>query len=155
MAQKPSATKLRSFRSFVLMQQFAAAEIGARIAQARKEADAMTQDQLAELLNVSTRSVQEYERGATIPWKHFTRLEQIFDHDLRWFLHGEQNPAPAELDLESLVGRLEFVVRRLEVLFPGQAISGAEAAAQAEAEAAAAESRAGSRASTRARRATG
>ena len=86
---KPAATKLRSFRTFLLMQQFAGAEIGARIAQARREAGAMTQDQLAELLNVSKRSVQEYEAGNTIPWKHFQSMAGIFKKPLEWFLHGE------------------------------------------------------------------
>jgi transcriptional regulator with XRE-family HTH domain len=65
-----------------------ALEIGRRIAQARKEAG-MTQVELAEILNISARSVQDYERGVTVPWKHFQRLEEVFKRPLRWFLRGE------------------------------------------------------------------
>ena len=52
----------------------------------------MTQAQLADLLNVSARSVQDYEHGVTVPWRYFDRLEQIFGKSLAWFLHGD--PAP-------------------------------------------------------------
>ena len=88
-AQKASATDLRSFRTFLLMRQFAAQEIGERIKQARLEAGGMTQEELADALDVSTRSLQAYEAGDTIPWKHFQALTRIFDRPLEWFLHGE------------------------------------------------------------------
>ena len=78
MAKRSAATKDRTLRTFLLMQQFAAQEIGARIAQARRECGGMTQEQLAELLNISTRSVQDYEAGITIPWKHFQQMTDIF-----------------------------------------------------------------------------
>lgn len=107
-AQKPSATNLRNFRTFLLMQQFAAREIGARIAQARREADGMTQDDLADALNVSKRSVQEYEAGNTIPWKHFSRLEEVFEQPLAWFLRGEER---SDEETKQLDERLEEVER--------------------------------------------
>lgn len=110
MAKKRSATNGQSFRTFLLMQQFAASEIGERIAQARRENDAMTQEQLAELLDVSTRAVQNYEAGITIPWKHFSRLEHIFKKDLTWFLHGE-SPTSDEGD-----DRLDELVRKVDLL---------------------------------------
>lgn len=116
-AQKPSATNLRNFRTFLLMQQFAAREIGARIAQARREADGMTQEELADALNVSKRSVQEYEAGNTIPWKHFSRLEEIFERPLSWFLHGEEEPKrPEASDLEALVELAQSNSKRLDGL---------------------------------------
>lgn len=90
-AQKLSATDLRSFRTFLVMRQFAAQEIGARIARARREAGGMTQPELAEALDVSTRSLQDYEAGTTIPWKHFQALSKIFDRPLEWFLHGQED----------------------------------------------------------------
>lgn len=93
---KSAATEARSFRTFLLMQQFAAREIGERIAQARRENGAMTQEELADALNVSTRALQDYEAGKRIPWKHFSRLEQIFKRDLEWFLHGETELSPDE-----------------------------------------------------------
>jgi transcriptional regulator with XRE-family HTH domain len=84
------------------MREFAARDIGERIALARRQAGAMTQEQLAELLNVSTRSVQDYEAGATIPWKHFQRLEIIFEKPLGWFLHGDDG-GPATEDLQAQI----------------------------------------------------
>lgn len=120
MARKGVATEARSFRTFLLMQQFAAKEIGTRIAQARREHAAMTQEQLAELLDVSTRSVQDYERGETIPWKHFKRLETIFQRDLDWFLHGEPiervDPEIAVLTekIDGLARQLADIDRKLD-----------------------------------------
>lgn len=101
------------------MQQFAGAEIGARIAQARREADGMTQEQLAELLNVSTRSVQDYEAGVTMPWRHFKLLETAFKRPMGWFLYGDQPEAetPGEAVLEKLARieqQLALVIARLD-----------------------------------------
>lgn len=100
------------------MREFAAREIGARIAQARLEAGHMTQEELAEALNVSKRSVQDYEAGVTIPWKHFQRLEQIFGRSLDWFLHGRAEATPAEPQAsdEELLARVERVESLLEEL---------------------------------------
>lgn len=94
------------------MQQFAGQEIGARIAQARHEAGGMTQEELAEALNVSKRSVQDYEAGVTIPWKHFQRLEQIFKRPIDWFLHGGEEPSEDRL-AQVLREELEPILQRL------------------------------------------
>jgi len=105
------------------MQQFAAREIGARIGLARKEAGGMTQEQLAELLDVSARSVQDYEAGITIPWKHFQRLEVIFKRPMGWFLHGDVDGEPADVRrlLEELTASVaglaesqDLILERLE-----------------------------------------
>lgn len=90
-AKEPAATKARNFRTFLLMQQFANREIGERVARARRESGGMTQEQLAELLNVSKRSVQDYEAGVTVPWKHMQTLSQTFKRSIEWFLHGEES----------------------------------------------------------------
>jgi transcriptional regulator with XRE-family HTH domain len=109
-AQKVTATDVRSFRTFMLMQQFVAQEIGARIAQARREAGGMTQDQLAELLNVSKRSLQDYESGTTIPWKYFQVLQQVFERPLDWFLHGDpKDGSTANHDPDQLQAVLALV----------------------------------------------
>ena len=129
-AQEVSATNLRNFRTFLLMRQFAAREIGARIAQCRREAGGMTQEDLAEALNVSKRSVQDYEAGVTIPWKYFQRLEQIFGRPLDWFLHGTEATGesggglPDEM-LADIKAAVEAAVR--EALTPGEAITAAVA----------------------------
>jgi transcriptional regulator with XRE-family HTH domain len=67
-----------------------ARSVGRRIAQARHEAGWMTQKTLAELLCVCKRSVQAYESGTTIPYRHLHRLAQIFERPSSWFLYGDQ-----------------------------------------------------------------
>lgn len=118
--KNPAATNGRSFRSFLLMQQFAAEEIGERIARARKEADGMTQETLADLLNVSVRSVQDYESGATIPYKYFSRLESVFNRPLGWFLHGEQQQPTS---LGERLDEIQKDIAELRALVEGQARS--------------------------------
>jgi transcriptional regulator with XRE-family HTH domain len=89
-AQELAATNPRNFRTFLLMQQFAAQEIGARIRQARKERG-LTQDQLADLVTgFSKRSLQDYESGKTIPYAHLTELGVILRRTTEWFLYGDE-----------------------------------------------------------------
>jgi len=70
------------------------AEIGARLAQARKQA-AMTQQALADRLGVTRRSVQGYESGAVVPYRHLDRLAEVFDRSAAWFVTGERAEAVA------------------------------------------------------------
>ena len=72
----------------------------------------MTQAQLAEVLDISQRSVQDYERGLRVPYKHFERLEQIFGRPLGWFLRGEEI-APGVRIVE---GRQDLATRRHDEL---------------------------------------
>jgi transcriptional regulator with XRE-family HTH domain len=106
-APETAATKARSFRTFLLMAQLEAKEIGGRIALARQLA-ALTQDQLAALAPFSKRSLQEYEAGNVIPYKHFRELSRLLNRPEEWFLYGRV----AE-DLEARIAALE---RRLEDL---------------------------------------
>ena len=75
----------------------------------------MTQAQLADLLNVSARSVQDYEHGITVPWRHFDRLEQITGRPLRWFLHGDEPPHLDESQ-DLAARRHDELTRRLDEL---------------------------------------
>jgi transcriptional regulator with XRE-family HTH domain len=113
MTQKSVATNPRTFRTFLLMQQFAAQEIGSRIAQARREHGGVTQEQLAELLNVSTRSVQDYEGGVTIPWKHFQQMARILDRPVEWFLRGEVGEPTSNDEIVERLERIEELVALL------------------------------------------
>lgn len=77
----------------------------------------MTQDDLSEALNVSKRSLQDYEAGTTIPWKHFQKLSAIFNRPLEWFLHGEEpQPEPESLEDPDVIERLDRIERLLEAL---------------------------------------
>ena len=50
--------------------------IGSRIRQARQEAG-LTQQELAGLLGITTRSIQNYESGAIVPYRHLGHIELI------------------------------------------------------------------------------
>jgi PAS domain S-box-containing protein len=67
-------------------------EMGARLAQARKEAG-LTQKALAGRLGVTRRSIQGYEAGTVVPYKHLGRLGGILDRAPSWFLGGDQPAA--------------------------------------------------------------
>jgi transcriptional regulator with XRE-family HTH domain len=84
--------------------------VGRRIARARYEAGWMTQKTLAELLCVCKRSVQAYEAGRTIPYRHLERLGQIFERPSLWFLYGDR---PTN-DGASVADRDDEIVQRLE-----------------------------------------
>lgn len=96
------------------MEQFAAEQIGARIAEARRLADGMTQETLADLIGVSTRSIQDYERGATIPWKHMRMIGKITKRPPEWFLYGDEESLDERT--AQLVHRFERIAERLEQL---------------------------------------
>jgi transcriptional regulator with XRE-family HTH domain len=67
-----------------------AREIGKRIAQARLEAGGMSQVELADLLEVSERSVSAYENGEVIPYRHMRKLEQLLNKPIAFFLFGKE-----------------------------------------------------------------
>jgi transcriptional regulator with XRE-family HTH domain len=85
-------------------------EVGRRIARARYEAGWMTQKTLAELLCVCKRSVQAYEAGTTIPFRHLHRLADIFERPASWFLYGDE---PSE-DSSAVADRDDEIVKRLD-----------------------------------------
>lgn len=70
------------------MREFEAREIGQRIALARKETGGMTQEELADLVGVTQRSVQLWESGDTIPYKRLSRIAEVLGRPVGWFLHG-------------------------------------------------------------------
>src|SRR3954471_19120300 len=87
-AQELAATNPRNFRTFLLMAQFEAAEIGARIRQARNERG-LSQDELAAMASFSKRSLQDYEAGVTIPYRHLREFGRLLNKPEEWFLYGE------------------------------------------------------------------
>jgi transcriptional regulator with XRE-family HTH domain len=59
--------------------------VGPRIAEARRERN-LTQPELADLLNLSLRSLQGYEAGAIIPFKHLPRIAAVLGKPQEWFV---------------------------------------------------------------------
>ena len=79
----------------------------------------MTQKTLAELLCVCKRSVQAYEAGRTIPYRHLHRLGQIFERPSSWFLYGDEpgeDRSPGGDRDDEIVKRLEAQTRVLKAL---------------------------------------
>lgn len=124
---KVTATEARNLRTLLLMNVFAAEEVGTRIRQAREEAG-LTQAELAELLNVGVRMVQHYEAGSHKPYKHLKEIAEATNRPFPWFLHGDQDESlPGDLPqqladamdgLAGVVARFESIAARLEAL-PG------------------------------------
>ena len=83
-----SATEARNLRTLLLLNVFTPEEIGARIAEAREQAG-LRQEDLADILNVSTRTVQNYEAGATKPYKHLVAIAGATGRTAEWLLHGD------------------------------------------------------------------
>jgi transcriptional regulator with XRE-family HTH domain len=64
--------------------------IGERITRARRESG-LTQRELAEQLGITTRSVQNYESGAIVPWRHLSRIEVLTRKRAGWLLRGDRD----------------------------------------------------------------
>ena len=79
------------------MQQFAAQEIGERIKQARKEAG-LTQEELADLVEVTARTIQAYEAGDIDAYRKLNKLAEVLRRDISWFLHGEDDAVTSDED---------------------------------------------------------
>jgi transcriptional regulator with XRE-family HTH domain len=88
-------------------------EIGRRIALARREADGMTQRELADLLGVTERSVAAYEAGDVIPYRFMRQLENLLNRPASWILYGEQQQ-PADEAIMRLTERVEKLIEMLE-----------------------------------------
>jgi PAS domain S-box-containing protein len=66
-----------------------AARVGRGLAQARKEAG-LTQQELAERLGVTRRSIQGYESGSVVPYRHLDQLAAILGRSRESLVLGEQ-----------------------------------------------------------------
>lgn len=82
-------------------------EIGARIATARHEAG-LTQRELAHRLGVTTRSIQNYESGAVVPYRHLRRIETLARKRVGWILAGD----PSEDTVAARIVRLEEAIQQ-------------------------------------------
>lgn len=93
---------------------FAPEDIGARIAQARRESG-LTQEELADLAGVSTRSWQGYEAGEVVPYKHMARISEITRRSVAWLIHGDiEEDASVRDRLERIEGQLGEILVALD-----------------------------------------
>lgn len=99
--QNLAATNSSLFAKVLLMQQFAAKEIGDRIRLARKERG-LTQEDLAAMASFSKRSLQDYENGVTIPYRHFRQLGRLLNRKEEWFLYGVDQADGEDVVLDRL-----------------------------------------------------
>ena len=66
--------------------------VGRRIAQARRESG-MTQAELAAALQVTVRSIQNYESGVSVPYRHLRTIESLTHKRPGWTLDGDGDGA--------------------------------------------------------------
>jgi transcriptional regulator with XRE-family HTH domain len=120
--KNPQTTNLRNLRSFLLMAQLDAEGISARIREARLEAG-LTQKELADLLTVHKKTVENYEHGQ-INYRELNQIAEVLNKPIKWILHGDgQDTIPvgaltevlAELrSLRELVERVDEAISGLE-----------------------------------------
>jgi transcriptional regulator with XRE-family HTH domain len=108
-----------------LMAELDRAAISLRLGQALQEAG-ITQQEMAELLHVHKRSVEDYvsPKITTVPFDRLDEWARIARTTKEWLLHGDQ-PEPATVEeirqLRSDVAELRAQVERvLELLLPGE-----------------------------------
>lgn len=92
--------------------------IGERIKQARMEVEGgpLKQEELADLIHVSKRSMSAYEVGEVIPYFKMKDLAAVLNRPVAWLLHGEQsqeNPGELKPILEQISRQLGDILDHL------------------------------------------
>lgn len=124
--KKFTATEARNLRTLLLLNVLEPEKIGARIAQARVEAG-LTQEELGDLIDVSTRSIQGYEAGGVKPYRHLEKLAVALDKTVAWLLHGDEDSPVTEAEellateafRQEVRATLSAILERLEADRPG------------------------------------
>jgi transcriptional regulator with XRE-family HTH domain len=81
-------------------------EIGSRIAQARR-GGGLTQRELADHLGVTVRTIQNYEAGVAVPYRHLRAIESLGHKRPGWILDGGEDD-----DLGSTLSSLHNAMER-------------------------------------------
>lgn len=84
-----------------------AIEIGQRIVAARLELGGMKQEELAELIGVSQRSMQAYESGEVIPYRKMKDLERVLQRPMAWIIHGDEAVVGKDEQLARIESKLD------------------------------------------------
>ena len=88
-------------------------EVGQRIVQTRKELG-LTQEELAELVGVSQRSMQAHETGEVIPYRKMREIGMVLEVTTSWLLHGEEENTDSEVaELQRQIEGLTKLVRSM------------------------------------------
>lgn len=103
---------MRSLRTLLLVEMFEPVAIGERIKQARIEAG-LIQEELGDLIGMSTRTVQSYEAGTSSPYRKIREISAVTSRSVEWLLHGDPDGEPAP-DLSGQA--VALVLDRLESL---------------------------------------
>lgn len=72
-------------------EQMQAKTIGERLIAARKE-QGMSQQEVADLIHVSSRSMQAYESDDVVPYRYLRELAEVLEKPMGWILHGDDAP---------------------------------------------------------------
>ena len=88
--------------------------VGRRIARARKDAGGMTQRDLANVLQVSERSVAAYEAGAVLPFKYLGMIEAAVAKPKAWLLYGDDALPDARGIVEELKRARDLIMEELD-----------------------------------------
>lgn len=127
--KKLSATDLRNLRTLLLLDVLEPREIGERIKQARERAG-LRQEDLADLIDMSTRQVQNYEAGESKPYSKLKAIAEATETTVGWLLQGDAAKEPGEAEvvarLAAVESLLQDVLRRLPSAQdePGESSSG-------------------------------
>lgn len=76
-------------RTLLLLNVFEPGEIGDRIKQARERAG-LRQEDLADLIGMSTRQVQNYESGESAQYRKLKAIAGATATSVEWLLHGDE-----------------------------------------------------------------
>lgn len=87
-----------------------AVQIGQRIVLARQELGGMKQEELAELVGVSQRSMQAYESGEVIPYRKMRDLERVLQRPMAWLLHGDRAVESRDEQLDRIERKLDAIL---------------------------------------------
>lgn len=114
------ATKIRNVRTFTsqaylagLFTEMDHAQISLRIRQARKEAGYRSREDLADVMQVHPRTIENWEnpKNQNVPYDRMDELADVLNVGKRWLLHGEEGSRSAVDD-----ERLAEILLRLESL---------------------------------------
>jgi transcriptional regulator with XRE-family HTH domain len=77
-----------------------------------RKAAGLSQRQLAAALGVSVRTIQNYERGRSVPFRHLPTLETLLGRSSAWLLYGREDTESDDLlsDLRAQRALLEEIL---------------------------------------------